>query len=220
MYYYVKTDETGWIYALASDGKTAVHLCAYTKAQVITKKGGRTLFKIGDGPNKDKVVSLSDANAAIHLSSKPTDAPTQAEAVLNVVYGKMVNKWYSKARNDYLDQQMATLSFSGKSVQVTLNSVWGTGFTPIPTGTYKIRIPDYPHAADMTSFYRKVAPNLKYDRVWFPIEYGNNSRFVHVGNLSDGCVTVLDIDKWNDVYAYLIKYRTTSSQHVGKIVVK
>ena len=220
MYHYVKTDDSGWVLALKSDNKTTISLCSYTKTQVITRSNGRTLFKVCDGPNKELVVSMKNENAGLYLSNHPKDIPAQAEASLTVVYKKRDNAWYSKARNQTLDQQMGALSFLGKTVEVTLNSDWGGGYTPIAVGEYKIKIPDSPHDGNMTSYYRNVAPKLRYDQVWFPIEHGNNSRYVHVGNVSDGCVTVVDLEKWNDIYSYLIRHRALGGKHVGKLVVK
>jgi hypothetical protein len=220
LYYYVKTDDSGWVLALKPDNKTKASLCSHTKVQVITKANGRTLFKVCDGPNKDQSLSMSNENAALHLSNHPKDAPAQAEASLTVIYKKRDTAWYSKARNQTLDQQLGSLAFLGKTIEVTLNSDWGGSYTPIAVGEYKIRIPDSPHDSNMTAYYRKVAPKLRYDQVWFPIEHGNNSRYVHVGNVSDGCVTVVDLEKWNDVYSYLIRHRTPGGKHVGKLIVK
>lgn len=59
---------------------------------------------------------------------------------------------------------------------------------------------------------------MKYDTVWFPVEYAANynSSFVHVGHLSEGCVTVYQIQKWNSVYLYLIKNRLDKAgKYVG-----
>lgn len=72
----------------------------------------------------------------------------------------------------------------------------------------------------MTGFYRRVASSLKYDQVLFPIRYGNNSRYIHVGNLSEGCVTVLDLARWADVHEALSSHRTPDGKAVGKLIVK
>ena len=71
----------------------------------------------------------------------------------------------------------------------------------------------------MTRFYRTVAPALKYDQVWFPIRFGDNSRFVHVGNVSDGCTTVLTLNKWADIYEALISHRGPDGLSVAHMVV-
>lgn len=212
---YIKTDDSGWVDVLKSDN-TRLSLCAYTKVEIQKKADKRTYFKLSDGPHQGLICSMKDTNASTHLS---LTAPTQGDAILKVKYGKLEKGWYSKARDENLDQQMATMSFASKTVNVTLNSVWDETYTPIPAGTYKILIPDRPHDKDYTQFYRDVAPGLRYDQVWFPIEYDNNTRYVHVGNLSEGCVTVLDLDKWNKVYEHLIKHRASGGKHVGKLEV-
>jgi hypothetical protein len=90
----------------------------------------------------------------------------------------------------------------------------------MPAGEYTVLVPDAPHKRDMTRFYRRVAPNLRFDQVWFPIKYGDNSRFIHVGNLSEGCTTVLDLVRWPDVHEALISHRSTDGASVAKLVVK
>ncbi|MEJ7804691.1 MAG: hypothetical protein WKG03_02055 [Telluria sp.] len=63
----------------------------------------------------------------------------------------------------------------------------------------------------------------KYDTVWFAIEYAKtfNSNFVHVGNLSEGCVTMYELEKWNALYAYLISNRLdTEGKYVGSITIE
>lgn len=217
MYKYVKTDDSGWVLAKPSTGSN-ISLCAYTKTSFVREKDERTYFTINDGTHKNKIVSMQSSNYKNYLSNKAGDTPKNSGAVLTVTYGKRMQV-YSQARRQTLDQQLATLRYGSKTAQVTLNSVWDQGFTPIPVGEYKIQIPDTPHDADMTNFYRNVEKNLRCDQVWFPIEYGNNSRYVHVGNLSDGCVTVMDLGKWNEIYQYLIEQRT-SEKHVGKLIVK
>ena len=58
---------------------------------------------------------------------------------------------------------------------------------------------------------------LKSDQVWFSIEYGNNSRFIHLGHLSEGCVTIMALDKWNAIYDELIKHRVNGGEYIGQL---
>jgi hypothetical protein len=72
----------------------------------------------------------------------------------------------------------------------------------------------------MTSPYRtRIQHDLQPDQIWFPIEYGNNSRFIHLGNISEGCVTVISLDKWNAVYQAIISHRVPGTNYVGKIII-
>lgn len=61
---------------------------------------------------------------------------------------------------------------------------------------------------------------LQFDQVWFPIKHGDNSRYVHVGNLSDGCVTVLDLARWADIHEALISHRSPDGESLAQLVVK
>lgn len=66
-------------------------------------------------------------------------------------------------------------------------------------------------------------PDLKYHTVWFPIEYAAtlNSNFVHVGNLSEGCVTMYELPMWNALYSYLIKNRLDKEGlYVGTVTIE
>jgi hypothetical protein len=76
------------------------------------------------------------------------------------------------------------------------------------------------HDGNMTTFYRNVAKGLKHDQVWFPIQYGDNSRYVHVGNVSDGCATVVDLNAWAAICDALISHRSADGRYVGLLIVK
>jgi hypothetical protein len=163
---------------------------------------------------------LADDNAKEYLGIK---APKQSGLEVVVTYGKYEEGWYSKGKDQKLNQQWAILTITGGSqVNVTMNSIWGPpdNFTPLPANEYTILLSDSPHNKDMTRFYREVESSLKYDQVWFPVKYGDNSRFVHVGNVSEGCMTVVDLAKWADIHEALISHRASDGKSVGKLIIK
>jgi hypothetical protein len=217
MLYVNKVGNDGWLQVRHRDSSALVSIPKYTQLDRLESRAGRTLFKVMDGASRGQVVSLADANATEFVGSR---APVQSPAQIVVTYGGYVEGWISEARGGQrLDQQMASLDVGGIRVAVTMNSVWGGAFTPMPTGQYAVLVPDAPHDAGMTRFYRRVAPGLRYDQVWFPIRYGDNSRFVHVGNLSEGCVTVLDLARWPDIHEALISHRSRDGTSVAQLVV-
>lgn len=61
---------------------------------------------------------------------------------------------------------------------------------------------------------------------WFPIGLGNSlnnsSRYIHVGHLSEGCVTVHELGKWTALYGYLISHRVPGSRglRIGQLIVR
>ena len=84
-----------------------------------------------EGAAKGRVMSLTDANAKEHLG---LIAPKATPAHITVTYGKYEESWYSQARNERLPQQTAVLDVVGIKSTVTMNTVWGTGFFPLPPG--------------------------------------------------------------------------------------
>ena len=224
----VRADVTRYVNKIGNDGwlKTRegaanpakfVYLCKYTKVTLVGSKSGRTFFVVADGPNAGKTLNMADANAKEYLGKT---APTASGIDVLVEYGKYVPDWVSVARRGQrLEQQMASVTADGLRLQATMNTVWGTGFYPIPSGTYALLIPDYPHGADMTRFYRDSEPSLLHDQVWFPIDYGDRSRYLHVGNVSDGCTTILSLGKWADLQEKVVSHRTAEGKHVGQLIV-
>jgi hypothetical protein len=218
IYRYVnEIGDDGWVQVLEGSS-TLLPLCKYTKVMLLANKDGRTSFKVLDGTHAGKTASMKIENAKKYLG---VNAPKESIIEINITYENYEEGWISVARrNQKLDQQWGELIAGGLKARVTMNTVWGTGFYPLPAGEYAILIPDVPHQGNMTTFYRSTEPSLKYDQVWFPIKFGDNSRYVHVGNVSDGCATVVDLAQWADLHEKLISHRSKDRKSVGKLIVK
>lgn len=214
----VDTD-SGWVLVQLAEGSgPLLSMYKYAKVMLLGTKSGRTYFRVMEGEHAGKIVRMRTANAETYLGKT---APKQSGVVATVTYTHYDPKWVSIARgNQVLEQQFATLEVEGVSAQVVMNSVWGVGYYPIPAGTYRILLPDAPHNKDMTAFYQETEPSLSHHQVWFPIEYGDNSRYIHVGNLSDGCTTVVDLAKWSAIHEALISHRAPDATSVGTLIVK
>jgi hypothetical protein len=76
------------------------------------------------------------------------------------------------------------------------------------------------HKGNMTTFYRDSEPTLRHGQVWFPIQHGDNSRYIHAGNISDGCVTVLDLARWAAIHEALISHRAPDGRSVATLTVR
>ncbi len=215
-----------WLQVLREQTGKQVAICEYTTVTMIKSTGGRTYFRIADG-NSDYVgetVSLRNENVERCLSKR---SPEMVTETLRVQYGKRSFAISAPRNNQSLDQQWAEITLPGAHMKVTLtlNSLWNGQWTPIPAGTHRIMAPDAPHDASYTNFYAEYANKnglgeVVGDQVWFPIELegsrGNSSRYVHIGNLSEGCLTVYALDRWNEVYNFLISHRLPNEQ--GKYV--
>lgn len=211
-----------WLQVRREKTGEKVSICEYTKVTMIKSTGGRTYFRIADGISDyvGESVSLADENIEKCLSKI---APAVAREAMNVRYGNRSTALSAPRNNEKLDQQWGVISIPGRSgtITATLNTVWNGKYAPIPVGTHRIMVPDAPHDAGYTGFYvdyarKKGLADIVADQVWFPIELagskGNSSRYVHIGNVSEGCVTVYALEQWNDVYSFLIAHRLPNEQ--------
>lgn len=206
----------GWVSLRKDGGTTPIPLSKYTKLERRGVKDGRVQYIVIDGPSKGQKGSMAEADAKKFIGRK---APTQGVIQITVAYGGHDPAWKSDIRNETLDQQFATLTVDKISVKITMNSIWGGTYSPLPAGDYDVMVPDAPHDKAMTAKYVSAVPALRFDRAWFPIKFGNNSRYVHVGHLSEGCVTVTEISKWNDIHEALASHRDSTGMLVAKLKV-
>lgn len=223
-----ETDPEGWLKVkLESGGYDFLH--ENTKLTILGEKNERAYYRVESDKQHliGRIVSLSTKNATLCTHKK---GPIQESAILKVKYESAPVMAYSKFKGDLL-QQFAKLNVNGKIIKVTLNSLWSPQYpySPIAIGKHKIMAPDSSHSVNArTDGYRKAfSPGvIVCNDIWFPIELegtkGNSSRYIHIGNLSEGCVTIYDVEKWNVVYDYLISHRmpNTKGLYIGELVVE
>jgi hypothetical protein len=220
--YVNKVGEDGWVLIRVHRNQKKYAICKYTKLTLMSlnDKHDRVVFKIEEGPLKGEIASMIIKNGIDKFISETP--PAKFVPTIKVKYGKFVKNWYSQPRNQYLDQQMATLMVGNISVKVTLNSDWNpnNGRTPLAEGVYEIAIPDHEHNLEMTNFYKiggKVVPNYG---IWFPILPKSEQRYIHIGHLSHGCISIIDYEKYSQIHDYLIQHRGkgTSGQDIVAIL--
>lgn len=85
---------------------------------------------------------------------------------------------------------------------------------PWPTGIYDILMPDYPHLGG--EIYLKVAEKAK---VWFRIGK-DGEKYIHTGQVSLGCITLVEHNKWDDLCELLMKSRIGDGKNIGMLKVK
>src|ERR1039457_1174894 len=218
--YTCRADQSGWLTVRLSRLSQQASLCEYTQVAILREDNGRTYFKILDGyVSPGKEASLTNINAARYLNAT---GPAGA-AFITVEYQGNPTEEVSKFKGK-LKQQWAKLTFDGQTASVTLNSVWDGNYSPILPGTHTILAPDYSHKAISTAGYVAATPGLIGNDVWFPIGINgsmqNSGRYIHVGHLSEGCVTVHELGKWTAVYNYLISHRAPgfAGKKVGQLI--
>jgi hypothetical protein len=231
-------DTSGWLKVKLEPSGGFAFLCEYTKVLVQRSSGGRTYFLINEGIYANKTASVADTNALRCLISytRGTGASIRVK-----IKGRQEKK--STIREEDikpLNQLVAELSFLNKSIFITLDSdvvFLETDPTspnhdqlikskPLKKGEYKIMTPMIPKDKAYTDRYRTHRngySDLKYDVVWFPVEdkESRNSKFIHVGHLSEGCITIYDFSKWNDLYQYLITNRMdVNGKYIGTVTIE
>lgn len=99
------------------------------------------------------------------------------------------------------------LTIGNKKYKTTgsLEAPWKRGF-------YDIEIPDYPHIGGLN--YNES----KYGKVWFRVGHSGD-RYLHTGRHSLGCMTVIEITKWDEICEKLIKARKGDGISVGILMV-
>lgn len=218
-----RADYSGWLTVQLTRTGQRVGLCEYTKVEIAREAQGRVYFKIADGNSEGvgQEASLHKENAQKYLS----DVGPKGAAMVWVRYtGEPA--WENSPFKGHLLQQWGVMSVNGTQVQVTLNSTW-EGDTrhdsPISPGTYTIFTPNFSRVRISTGGYVQATAGMHGNNVWFPVgSVLSTDRFIHVGHLSEGCITTHELTKWNAVYDYLISKREPSSmgKHIGKVIVQ
>lgn len=135
---------------------------------------------------------------------KLVSAKLQRDGSLNLLSG-VQHKPVARA---FYSISKKTFTINGK-VYATLdykNALWKKGL-------YDIEIPDYPHSGGAR--YEEDVPRAK---TWFKIGH-NGERYLHAGGRSLGCMTIIEITRWMEIYNALIKARKNDFMSVGELEV-
>jgi hypothetical protein len=132
------------------------------KVRVQREQPGRTYFVILEGVHKGKNASVSKGPyLTTHVAHQPP----------------------GQIRFDRAKQQL----WYGTSGPFSAFSGAFGHFTQVSPGSYDLQIPDAPHSATRAAYYRYT----NYHKTWFRIGLSlAGSRYLHVGEISEGCVTV------------------------------
>ena len=159
----------GWL-MVRPEGGANISLPSYLKVSVYQEKPDRTYFTILEGAHKGVKASVSTTKGPPYLVESFVYSPA---GTVRINLSKQ-SLWYGAAG------PFSAFSGAWKAGAVT--------YTAIPRGNYLLQIPDSPHQSNRYSAY------TQYQTTWFRI-MGNglgpdSSRYLHAGELSDGCVTV------------------------------
>lgn len=175
----------GWLKTKILGLKEDISLPAFLRVKFIKTEENRDHFIILEGPYMGKKGSIK----------KDTE-----------------NKSYLKQGNLKRDDSIyATYSISKKVFSLNGKKYSATDYKNFlwTKGLYDIEIPDYPHEGG-----RIYLKKSKRAMTWFKIGHSGD-RYSHAGGRSLGCMTVIEIDRWMEIYNELIKARKGDGKSVG-----
>jgi len=186
---YIPDIDNGWFKVRLANGETA-SMPAFLKVQSEYIEGGREYIKILEGLYKDRSTSVSLDNKNSNNSRLLTDV--KHEPLIHIQY-----------------------SISQKKLIIGNRKYKATDYveTPWKKGWYDIELPDYPHPKG-----RNYEGRSSRAMSWFRIGH-EGERYLHTGSRSLGCITITEIEKWNEIYDRLIKARKGDFLSVGLLEV-
>jgi len=125
---------------------------------------------------------------------------------------KKNNQSYLLGKNPQINQASIIYSISKKIVQFNNKIYKVTDYPDNPwnEGVYDIEIPDAPHESGR--YYSKA----KLAKTWFRIGH-SGERYFHPGTRSLGCITLTEIEKWDELCKILLKSRKGDGISVGTL---
>jgi hypothetical protein len=182
---YTPDIDNGWLKVKIVDGD-AVSLPAFLKIQSDYVEGGREYFTILEGMYRGQKASVSLDNANNSNSLLLAD----------VKHKPLIHLQYSISKKK--------LNIGNKKYKATDHAE-----TPWKKGWYDIELPDYPHLGGQ--YYLDKSSRAK---TWFRVGH-EGERYLHTGRRSLGCITITEVEKWDEIYDKLIKARKGDFLSVG-----
>ncbi len=186
---YVSLEQTknGWVQAVNESDKTSIDLPAYLKVKLEKQNARRQYFTILEGPNR-----------GVRAYIKIQEDGTSFFESENYHTGS-VHLIYSLSKK--------TLKFGNEIYKL---KEYKNDPQPWKKTFYDIRIPDYYHRGGRYYLNRaKLAP------VWFKTTHPGDNRYIHPGSYSLGCVTLVEIERWDELCKILLRARRGDFMSVG-----
>lgn len=123
-------------------------------------------------------------------------------------------KVYLSSKNAHTKAVQMTYSISKKILkfQKTLYQAVDYRNVPWKKGFYDVEIPDHPHEGGHNY------PDTQFATTWFRIGHAGE-RYLHTGKRSAGCITLIEQNKWDQLYEILARARKGDGLSVGVLKV-
>lgn len=191
LYVSFESTKNGWVWARKEDDKNKINLPAYLKVRLESQDGKRQYFTILEG-------AWRGTKASIEIQK---DGTSYLEPTNNQI--GPVHLLYSRSRK--------TLKFKNKTYKVR---GYKNDSEPWKNILYKIEIPDYYHEGG-----RYYSDRAKLAPIWFKTAHPSGNRYVHPGTYSLGCITLIEIERWDELCKILIRARKGDNESIGVLEV-
>lgn len=179
----------GWLEVSPGRGGRNFSIPYYTKVRLEKEERNRQHFTILEGAHRGTRASVrSDDDGSSFLQGEnPHTAPVHFVYSLSTRILKFKTKRYKTI--DYKDDE-----------------------DPWERRLYDIAIPDAPHAGGR-AYLGQAALAL----VWLKVSHRDDKRYLHPGKYTLGCITLTEIERWDEVCKVLLKARKGDGRSVGVV---
>lgn len=187
LYVSFERGKNGWTLVRKEDDKVKIGLPAYLKVKLEKQDAKRQYFVIMEG-------SWRGIRASVEIQK---DGTSYLESINHQI--GPVHLIYSRSQK--------TLKFKNEIYKVR---EYKNDPQPWKNTLYDIEIPDYYHNGGRYYLDRaKLAP------VWFKTTHPSGDRYVHPGTYSLGCVTLTEIECWDEICKILMRARRGDGKSIG-----
>ena len=187
-YVSLEKSDKGWTSVLnTADEK--ISLPAYLKVRLERQKDGRQYFTILEGKRRGEKASVrfDDDGSSFLQIENPHTGPVHFTYSLSTRILKLKTKRYTTI--DYKDDP-----------------------DPWKKQLYTIAIPDSPHKGGEAYLDR-----AKLAKVWFKVSHPDDSRYLHPGAYTAGCITLTEIERWDELCNIVLKARRGDGENIGAV---
>ncbi len=178
----------GWLTVRLEPNQKLIQLPFTLKVQWDDTKEGRDYFTILEGVHKGKKASVKRKDDG---KSYLKIGP-KYKLPIKIIY--------------YKNRKILKIDGRSEEYEAIMDN-------PLPNGTYIIDLPDYPHCHLGIKYCDKSNRSC----TWFRIR-GQGDRYLHTGSVSLGCLTVTDVEKWNNLYNAIIWCRRSDDSNAHGIL--
>lgn len=188
---YVKYQNNGdgWLKVAPERSGEDFSIPYYTKVRLEKQEENRQYFTIMEGVRRGEKASviLDEGGSSFLQSENPHTAPIHFTYSLSTRILKLKTQHYTTL--DYKNDEK-----------------------PWERRLYTVAIPDSPHKGGQT-YLDRAALAL----VWFKTSHPDDTRYVHPGAYTAGCITLTEIERWDELCKILLKARKGDGKSIGVV---